>query len=309
MYGGELIAGGTFQLTAAGDTAACIARWDGTAWQPFAGGMQGGLGTGTANCAPPWVYAMTVWNGDLIVGGSFEQAGGVPAMRVARWDGTQWHAMGSQWDTGRGGAVWALAVTTDNELIAGGWLQDRSPNPLNKWQIARWNGTDWEQFGEDLTWISTPSVYTLFPWGDDLAIGGAFTGHAGWRHDELRHDHALQCDGKRTCAGCTLGAGPARRRAESLLRLDDARVHGSCGRFERRSRHRGSRRAQGSDVAPGCCLAGAPPRAVGRARRSGRSSAAGGVLRAPAAGRSGLDVAARAAALSRSAGPGAAARR
>lgn len=191
-YQGELYAGGSFQLNAAGDSTKCIAKWDGQDWLPVGGGMEGGHGTGTADCGPPWVYDMTVWNGDLIVGGSFQQAGGESAWRVARWDGAAWHTMGTAWNTGFGGAVWSLAVTADNELIAGGWLQQSSALGLNKWQIARWNGTDWEQLGPDLTWVSTPSVYTLFPWGDDLVVGGGFTGDADG--DTMNYISILRCN-------------------------------------------------------------------------------------------------------------------
>ncbi len=210
-YQGELIAGGTFALNAAGDSVDCIARWDGSSWQPLGGGMDGGHGTGSSwDCAPPWVFALTVWNGDLIAGGSFETAGGVRAYRVARWDGTSWHAMGSAWDQGRGASVWALAVTSHNELIAGGWLQQPGTN-YNKWQIARWNGTDWEQVGPDLTWASTPSVYTLFPWGDDLAVGGGFTGDADG--DTMNYVTILRC-GQLTAVGDAPGrAGPQLRAA------------------------------------------------------------------------------------------------
>ena len=48
--------------------------------------------------------ALTVYNGELIVGGSFVETGGVPANSIARWDGSNWHAMGS----GMNGAVVAL---------------------------------------------------------------------------------------------------------------------------------------------------------------------------------------------------------
>ncbi len=186
-YRGELIAGGSFRLTAAGDTVHCLARWDGSAWRPLGGGM----GSIASDCAPPWVYALTVWNGDLIVGGSFRTAGGQPIARVARWDGTSWHAMGSGWTTTWGGSVWELAVTADGELIAAGWLQEPGVN-FNKWQIASWNGTDWEQIGPDLTWISTPSVYTVFPLGPDHLLGGAFTGDVDG--DTMNYVTILRCN-------------------------------------------------------------------------------------------------------------------
>ena len=40
VYNGELIAGGWF-TTAGGVTCNCIARWDGSAWQPLGSGMSG----------------------------------------------------------------------------------------------------------------------------------------------------------------------------------------------------------------------------------------------------------------------------
>jgi len=259
-YQGELIAGGSFELNAAGDTVRCIARWNGTSWLPLGGGVNGGMGTGSADCAPPWVYALTVWNGDLIAGGSFETADGVPAYRVARWDGSSWHSMGGEWETGRGGAVWALAVTQDNELIAGGWLQQPGTN-FNKWQIARWNGTDWEQVGPDLTWISTPSVYTLFPWGEDLAVGGGLTGDADG--DTMNYVTVLRCNAPVSVAGpvdpgrlVLRAAGPnpffgSTRLVFDLARdVDDARLEllDLAGR-RMRTLHRGPSRA-GEHVVP-----------------------------------------------------------
>ena len=74
IYGGELIAGGTF-TQAGGQPANYIARWDGAQWRP--------LGSGTNGC----VHALAVYNGALIAGGAFTDAGRNPASRIARWDG------------------------------------------------------------------------------------------------------------------------------------------------------------------------------------------------------------------------------
>lgn len=48
--------------------------------------------------------------GDLVVAGAFAQAGGVPAWRVARWDGTRWHAFGAGIDDEAFRFVSTLAV-------------------------------------------------------------------------------------------------------------------------------------------------------------------------------------------------------
>jgi hypothetical protein len=64
-----------------------------------------------------WVYALTTLpNGDLIAGGDFTTAGGVPANRIARWNGSAWSALGS----GMNSDVYALTTLPSGDLIAGG---------------------------------------------------------------------------------------------------------------------------------------------------------------------------------------------
>ena len=57
-------------------------------------------------------------DGSLYAGGDFHEAGGVTVNHVARWDGSQWHAL----DTGTVGDVYALAVDAAGNLYAGGEL-------------------------------------------------------------------------------------------------------------------------------------------------------------------------------------------
>jgi hypothetical protein len=54
-------------------SASGIARWNGTTWQPLGTGIGGG------------VYALTVYNGELIAGGNFTTAGGNVSAYWARW--------------------------------------------------------------------------------------------------------------------------------------------------------------------------------------------------------------------------------
>jgi hypothetical protein len=61
------------------------------------------------------VFALTVYNGELIAGGGFTYAGGVTCNYIARWNGSQWQPLG----TGMNNWVYALTVY-NGELIAGG---------------------------------------------------------------------------------------------------------------------------------------------------------------------------------------------
>jgi hypothetical protein len=115
---GDLIAGGSF--LSAGDVAARgVARWDGVSWSVLGLGMSG-------STFEPETFSVraiaALPNGDLVAGGSFGFAGGVPANNIARWDGAEWSPLGS----GVGGLyqseVRALAVRPDGELVVGGYF-------------------------------------------------------------------------------------------------------------------------------------------------------------------------------------------
>jgi hypothetical protein len=68
----------------------------------------------------PSVYALAIHGNDLYAGGDFTKAGGTatnrnPANRIARWDGTNWSALGSGMNTN----VWAFAISGDDLYVAG----------------------------------------------------------------------------------------------------------------------------------------------------------------------------------------------
>lgn len=113
--GTNLYVGGQFR-SAGGVAANNIARWNGSEWNALGDGPANGV-QGSA------VNALAVWRGQLFVGGSFTNAGGVPVAGLARWDGTNWSALGSGLSfpqlTGARARVFALAVE-GNELFVGG---------------------------------------------------------------------------------------------------------------------------------------------------------------------------------------------
>jgi hypothetical protein len=92
VYNGELYAGGLFQR-AGGQDVANIARWNGTDWLP----VTGPSGTGVLLEGSPFasvVWDMTLVDGQLIVAGQFDTAGGIPANSIASWNGTTWSSLG-----------------------------------------------------------------------------------------------------------------------------------------------------------------------------------------------------------------------
>ena len=102
---GAVIAAGSF--SAAGTSLAKnIVRLDDDSWSPLGAGI-GGSSEGS-------VYAIAVLpNGDIVAGGNFFAAGGVPMNRIARWNGQSWLPLGAGVD----GSVSALAVLPNGDLV------------------------------------------------------------------------------------------------------------------------------------------------------------------------------------------------
>ena len=131
------------------------------------------LGTGMND----WVNSLAVLpNGDLIAGGGFTTAGGVPANRIARWNGTSWSALGrGMRSVGTTGdpIVYALAVLPNGDVIASGTFN--TAGEVSASGIARWNGTSWSALGTEMMGVTALAV---LPSGD-LIAGGSFATAGG----------------------------------------------------------------------------------------------------------------------------------
>ena len=88
--GTEIYVGGAFTNAAGIPEADRIAKWNGSAWSAL--GSNGvGVGAITSDVA-----GLAVSGTDLYVGGAFTNAAGIAeADRIAKWDGTEWSALGS----------------------------------------------------------------------------------------------------------------------------------------------------------------------------------------------------------------------
>ncbi|MGA2669654.1 MAG: hypothetical protein ABSF32_12195, partial [Ignavibacteria bacterium] len=119
------------------------------------------LGSGTNNI----VYAMTVYNNQLVAAGNFTTAGGNTANYIAVWNGTSWSALG----TGFNNTVYALTVYNGN-LVAGGSFT--TAGGVTAHRIAAWNGTTWAPLGSG---IDNGQVNALVVYSGNLVAGGTFT--------------------------------------------------------------------------------------------------------------------------------------
>jgi len=149
-------------------------------WNDFSSGGQIGLAGGA-------VRAMVEFQGDLIVGGQLDTAGGQQINHIARWDGEEWHLLESGGQVGVGGestgggpAVNALAVWNDNLIVAGPF-QTAGGQVMNR--IARWDGESWhpiitmdDQDQENIGVGSTINrlINDLLVFDDVLIVGGFF---------------------------------------------------------------------------------------------------------------------------------------
>ncbi len=113
----------------------------------------------TASCSDGWqdgfsepgipggseIYAVaTDQDGNLYVGGNFSTIGGLTVNGIAKWDGSEWSALGSGVD----GIVFAIATSGTNVYV-GGTFNNAGGLPANK--IAKWDGTNWTSMGTVFT--------------------------------------------------------------------------------------------------------------------------------------------------------------
>ncbi len=157
---------GRFVNASEDDDADRIAMWNGTnfSWPS---------GQGLTECGTCDAHSLTVWNGNLYVGGRFTNAGGdQDADRIAMWNGTNF-----SWPSGQGlSGSWTNSLAVWNgELYVGGVFSDAGDD-IDADDIAKWNGTNFSwPSGQN---IST-EVFSFAVWNGDLYVGGNFDDAGG----------------------------------------------------------------------------------------------------------------------------------
>ncbi|MBV6443469.1 MAG: hypothetical protein EPGJADBJ_05225 [Saprospiraceae bacterium] len=134
-----------------------LARFTGTEWisPGYAIGNQGGA------------YGFCLYKdtlaGDLYVGGGFDYAGTLYAANIARWDGDQWHAMG----TGLNNRVRKI-FRYQGQLYAAGSFTESGGQPCP--YLARWTGSNWQAVLPALD----GAVRDVIEWNGKLYVAGEF---------------------------------------------------------------------------------------------------------------------------------------
>ncbi|MEM6648050.1 MAG: T9SS type A sorting domain-containing protein [Bacteroidota bacterium] len=164
FHEGDLYVGGRFWRAGGDLKASYIARWDGTRWHAL------GEGIVTSSCCTTTVRTVLSDGENLYAGGEFSGVGGVDgADNIARWDGTNWHALGS----GLNERVFSL-VSYEGAIYAGGWFTDAAGITEADY-IARWKDEQWQQVGPTLN----SSVQDMVVLNGKLYVGGGFSDVGG----------------------------------------------------------------------------------------------------------------------------------
>ena len=174
--GPAVYVGGDF-FFAGGERGARIAKWNGAGWELLSGPSGNGVILGTVN-------AMCVYDDGtgpaLFVGGTFNTAGGLPANKIAKWDGVQWSTLTGPSGTGIPSvSVDALEVFDDGsgpKLYVGGSFS--SAGGVAASDLATWDGSEWAPILSDEGNGISGSVNSFEVYDDGtgpaLFVGGLF---------------------------------------------------------------------------------------------------------------------------------------
>jgi len=154
-----------------------------------------------------YVFAVTEFNGQLVIAGSFTRVGSVPASNIAVWDGSEWLALGTglRYDEDQPGEASALTVF-DGRLYAGGRFRLAGGVAVDA--IAAWDGHSWSAVGSGD--VVSDQVTALTVYNNTLVAGGhlvATWNGASWSDLGLRtatYDYLgslLVVDGKLIACG------------------------------------------------------------------------------------------------------------
>lgn len=132
---------------------------------------------------------------DVVVAGSFTFAGSVPAMRIARWDGTTWSPLGE----GLPGQALALARDATTTYVSSYDQGDGA------YLLGAFDGTTWTELASPAAGV-TPVDYFSFNSIRPIQGGGLLVAGTGWMDDDSGRGVLVYANGAFTPLGGGVGA-------------------------------------------------------------------------------------------------------
>jgi hypothetical protein len=166
VYNNELYVGGSFNL-AGGVNVNGLAKWNGTTWSAVGSSLIGPGGTA-------FVSSLEILNNELYVGGMFTYAGALSVNNIAKWNGSNWFALGTgvNYSTSSPFSVIVIKAHNNEIYISVG---NFSAGGVNANNIAKWDGNNLATLGTGLN----NAGYALASYNNELYVGGAFTSAGG----------------------------------------------------------------------------------------------------------------------------------
>lgn len=181
-FNGDLIVAGRDNLSAGRVAGAALVAWNGSQWRRLGDEAFGGA-------AGVFIYALAVFQGQLVAAGNFTQIGERPVLRIARWDGSQWLPLGNEESNGVGPtkpnaeSVRSLALY-GGELVVGGHFANADDVVVSN--VARWDGVRWAALGSGIVGSGFwPTVHVLESFNGELIVAGSFGVAGGVEVDGL----------------------------------------------------------------------------------------------------------------------------
>jgi hypothetical protein len=117
---------------------------------------------------------MIVYQDQLIVGGDFSEADGLPVNNIAAWNGIEWSDLGAGITGGNYPGVLALAIYNDT-LVVGGQFMNAGGVSVNNIAFFDGNTRLWSSPDIGLYGGSNVGVAALETYNDNLVAAGIFT--------------------------------------------------------------------------------------------------------------------------------------
>jgi hypothetical protein len=117
------------------------------------------------------VQAIALEGTNVYVGGQFSTAGALTANQIARWNGSQWLALGGGLGGGNAPAVQAIAVNGEEVYAGGNFTTAGGTGATN---VALWNGRAWSGLGSGVGGFPHAAVTALALSHHGLWVGGDF---------------------------------------------------------------------------------------------------------------------------------------